>query len=94
MIKICVESLRSVKENLVSRKNTFELFGYDFMIDESFNVWLIEVNSSPNMDHSTKVTERMVKKGLKDLGKLVHEYMGKGKVYDGDVGGWKLVCGK
>lgn len=25
----------------------YELFGLDFMIDESFKVWLIEVNTNP-----------------------------------------------
>jgi D-alanine-D-alanine ligase-like ATP-grasp enzyme len=29
------------------------MFGYDFMIDDKFGVWLIEVNSSPAMDYST-----------------------------------------
>lgn len=29
------------------RANGFELFGYDFMIDEDFRVWLIEVNTCP-----------------------------------------------
>ena len=29
------------------------MFGYDFMVDDNFNVWLIEVNSSPSMDYST-----------------------------------------
>jgi len=35
------------------RKNAHELFGYDFMVDDNYNVWLIEVNSSPAMDYST-----------------------------------------
>ena len=29
------------------------MFGYDIMVDEEFNCWLIEVNSSPAMDYST-----------------------------------------
>ena len=28
--------------------NTFEIFGYDFMIDEDFNPWMIEVNTNQN----------------------------------------------
>jgi hypothetical protein len=32
---------------------THEMFGYDFMVDESYNVWFIEINSSPSMDYST-----------------------------------------
>jgi tubulin monoglycylase TTLL3/8 len=32
------------------------MFGYDFMVDTSLNVWLIEVNSSPAMDYSSPIT--------------------------------------
>jgi D-alanine-D-alanine ligase-like ATP-grasp enzyme len=32
---------------------THEMFGYDFMVDEAYNVWFIEINSSPSMDYST-----------------------------------------
>jgi len=42
-------SLESVVENVLYRKNSFEILGYDFMIDEELKVWLIEVNSSPTM---------------------------------------------
>lgn len=37
----------------MNRKNSHEVFGFDLMIDEEFNVWLIEVNSSPCMEYST-----------------------------------------
>lgn len=33
--------------NPTKRKNSFELFGFDFLIDEDFRVWLIEVNTNP-----------------------------------------------
>ena len=52
----------------------FELFGYDLMIDEDLNCWLIEVNSSPAMDYSTAVTERLVKMVLEDTIKVVVDY--------------------
>ncbi len=29
------------------RVNNFEVFGLDFMIDEKYDVWLIEVNTNP-----------------------------------------------
>ena len=53
-----------------------ETFGYDIMVDEDFNCWLIEVNSSPAMDYSTKITERLVKMVLEDTIKVVVDYAG------------------
>ena len=39
----------------LGRKNSFELFGYDFMVDSNLKVWLIEINSSPSMEYSTVI---------------------------------------
>jgi len=50
------------------------MFGYDVMVDDDFNCWLIEVNSSPAMDYSTDVTERLVKMVLEDTIKVVIDY--------------------
>jgi tubulin monoglycylase TTLL3/8 len=44
------------------------------MVDEDLNCWLIEVNSSPAMDYSTPVTERLVKLVLEDTIKVVVDY--------------------
>lgn len=46
-------SLKSSEDCITNRKNSFEQFGYDFMIDDELNPWLIEINSSPAMDYST-----------------------------------------
>jgi tubulin monoglycylase TTLL3/8 len=41
------------------------------MVDEELKMWLIEVNSSPTMEYSTKVTTKLVKKGMADLAKVI-----------------------
>lgn len=72
---IVINSLESVQDNFESKKGLpFEMFGYDIMIDDDFNCWLIEVNSSPAMDYSTHVTERLVKMVLEDTIKVVIDY--------------------
>jgi hypothetical protein len=72
-----------------NRKNSFEFFGYDFMVDEDLRVWLIEVNSSPSMDtKSCPILARMVKNVLTDLAKVVIDYPKNKKC---DTGGFSLV---
>jgi tubulin monoglycylase TTLL3/8 len=64
--KIIIHSLECVQERIENRKNSFELYGYDIMLDDQCNPWLIEVNSSPAMDYSTAVTEELVQEVLED----------------------------
>ena len=61
MKKITTYSCQACKDIVEGRKGSHELFGYDFMVDEDYNSWLIEINSSPAMDYSTPITERLVK---------------------------------
>ena len=53
MKKIVIWSLKSAEDMISTRKTSFEMFGYDFMIDENLCPWLIEINCSPAMDYST-----------------------------------------
>ena len=56
-----------VQESLQARPNSHELFGYDFVVDQALNVWLIEVNCSPSLEHSTPVTARLCAQMMDDL---------------------------
>ena len=39
--------LGAIEGNLVEKIGVFDLLGLDFMVDEAFDVWLIEVNTNP-----------------------------------------------
>ncbi|XP_037939149.1 tubulin glycylase 3B-like isoform X2 [Teleopsis dalmanni] len=52
-------------------ENAFELFGCDFMLDEEFNPILIEINATPDLSRSTKVTATICPMMLKDMVKVV-----------------------
>ena len=71
------------------KQGCFELFGFDVMVDEDLNMWLIEVNSSPAMDYSTSVTERLVKIVLEDSIKVIVDYASAKKKSKVDTGLWE-----
>ncbi|CAG2058712.1 unnamed protein product, partial [Timema podura] len=62
-----IGALLAAQETMDRRKNCFELFGADFMLDEHLTPWLIEINSCPAMCESTSVTARMCSQCLEDV---------------------------
>lgn len=58
------------KININSRKECFECFGYDFMIDCDYKVWLIEVNTNPSIDESGPLLRQLVPRMIDDMFKL------------------------
>ena len=59
---IVVHSIKAVYDKIdpSKRQHSFELFGYDFMIDENFKVWLIEVNTNPCLETSCAFLSRII----------------------------------
>ena len=53
------------------REGAFELLGFDLLITQELEVWLLEVNSSPSLQRSTAVTGHLVPRMLEDLLALV-----------------------
>lgn len=97
MKEIAKWSLMCASECIEHRKNSWELYGFDFMVDDSYNAWLIEINSSPACDYSTSVTEKYVKKALVELLKVtldVRTWESASKKSRGDrpdTGGWEMI---
>jgi len=53
------------------RPKCFEVFGFDFMVDQDLGVWLLEVNLTPDMSHSTPVTAKLVHEMVEDTAKVI-----------------------
>jgi hypothetical protein len=53
--QLVIWSLESAQDVIENRKNSHEIFGFDIMIDDELNPWLIEINSSPCMEYSTVI---------------------------------------
>jgi hypothetical protein len=49
------------------RRHDFELFGFDFLIDEDFRVWLIEVNTNPYLGIPNDFIRNLLPKMISDL---------------------------
>jgi hypothetical protein len=73
MKDIVIDCLLAVKNalNPSHRRNHFELFGFDFLIDEDFRVWLIEVNSNPYIGMPNKWAKEAVPKMMDEALNIV-----------------------
>ena len=64
---LCVRN----KMNPNNRKNVFELFGFDFLLDEDFRIWLIEVNFNPFLGTPNAYMKVLVPQMINDMLKIV-----------------------
>jgi hypothetical protein len=52
------------------RKDVFELFGFDFLLDEDFRIWLIECNTNPYLGTPCAFMKDLMPKMMNDIFKL------------------------
>jgi tubulin polyglutamylase TTLL1 len=56
------DSMKAVSRKLDPDRKAYscEIFGYDFMIDEEMNPWMIEVNTNPCFELSSPYLARLI----------------------------------
>ena len=62
MKKFAADTIKAVSRKIDPQRRhcSFEIFGFDFMIDESMKVWLIEVNTNPCLELSSPLLARLI----------------------------------
>ncbi|XP_076544171.1 tubulin glycylase 3A-like isoform X2 [Osmia lignaria lignaria] len=67
-----IGALLASQENMVNRKNSFQLYGADFLIMDDLSVWLIEINTNPRLHPpSSSVTEKLYPEVIEDTMKVI-----------------------
>lgn len=65
IIELTFKSAKN-KLNSDNRHSCFEIFGYDFMMDEMFNIYLIEINTNPGLEDSSEIIKAIVPRMIDD----------------------------
>ena len=86
-------TLLSTRHSVSPRDGSFMVLGFDFMVDEQFNVWLIEANTSPSNELSTPVTTKVIEEFQRDQAKLFldRRVLGKDRQAHKDIGKFRLL---
>jgi len=72
MKKFTAISLESIRKKLNPNKKVqcFEIFGYDYILDNEFNTWLIEANTNPCLEESSQILKMLLPRMINDAFKL------------------------
>ncbi|XP_026332774.1 tubulin glycylase 3A-like [Hyposmocoma kahamanoa] len=71
MRKAIIGIMLSSQHSLATSNNRFELFGCDFILDNDFTPWLIEINTRPDLGPTSEVTANICPQVVADIIKVV-----------------------
>ena len=58
------------KINIMERKNCFEIYGYDFILDTNYQPFLLEINTNPGLEESSPLIQMLVPRMIDDTFRL------------------------
>ena len=58
------------KMNFLNKKYCFEIFGYDFILDENYQPYLLEINTNPGLEISSPLINELLPRMIDDAFKL------------------------
>ena len=76
---IVIKSIISIEPIIVNKSNSskhgrtssFEVYGFDILIDQNFKPWLLEVNISPSFSSSAPIDKKIKSTLMADVLNLV-----------------------
>ena len=70
---LIIDSILAVRADLNANKKNdfFELFGFDFLIDEDFRTWLIECNTNPYLGIPNDFIRKLLPQMVDDMLSIV-----------------------
>uniref|UniRef100_A0A4W6BNA7 Tubulin tyrosine ligase like 10 n=1 Tax=Lates calcarifer TaxID=8187 RepID=A0A4W6BNA7_LATCA len=77
MQQIMTQCFLAVKSKLVCRLGFFDLIGCDFMVDEDFKVWLLEMNCNPALHTNCEVLKEVIPSTVVEMLDLTLEIFNK-----------------
>lgn len=80
--EVIVKTFIAVQEEMTAnfltfvphRNNCFQLFGFDIMIDDKLNPWLLEVNLSPSLSCDSPLDQKIKSELISDLFNMAGVY--------------------